>query len=225
MQFILLFLDQYEPLFYLILAFFGMFVFRRLWQAWREWRNSYFGLERELAVRRMAQWSAASILIFVLACAIFVLGSFILPGLPASAFVSTPTMNLLATPLGDVTSGASALETPPVPLATIPGSEGCVPGKLEIASPKPGEAVSGRIEIVGTVSIESMGFYKYEFAPLGSDIWATISADRKPKVKEQLGFWATGALTPGDYRLRLVVTDTAGNALPACIITVRVVGQ
>lgn len=226
MQFILLFIDKYEPLIYLILAFFGLFVVRWLWRAWREWRESYFGLERELAMRRLAQWATVAVLVFVLACVVFVIGTFIVPGLPASVLLATPTVDLLTTPGGEVVGeDVSTLAMTPVPAATIPGSEGCVPGKIEITSPKPGENVSGRIDIIGTVNVPGMGFYKYEFAPLGSEIWATISASRDTIVDESLGSWFTTALTPGDYQLRLVVTDTQGQALPPCVITVRVVGQ
>ena len=40
-----------------------------------------------------------------------------------------------------------------------------------------------------------------------------------------LGQWDTGTLAPGDYQLRLVVSDNQGQALPACVITVRVSPQ
>jgi hypothetical protein len=224
MQFILLFLDKNEPFFYLILAFFGLIVFRRLWLNWKEWRDAYYGFERELAMRRFAQTGAIASLILLMACSVFVLGTFIIPSLPASALLGTPTLDLLATQQPDVTDGTPALGTTVATAAPIPGSEGCVPGVLEITSPKPGEAISGRIEIMGSVNVPGMGFYKYEFAPLGSDVWATISANREIKQNESLGVWFTGTLTPGDYQLRLVATDSEGNALPACIINVRITG-
>jgi hypothetical protein len=226
MQVVLLTLDKYEPLIYLGLAFFSLFVFRWLWRAWKEWREAYFGLERELAMRRLAQAVVWSVLILILACSELVIGSFIVPGLPAAALVSTPTVDLLTTPLVGIPDGTpSTLAATSVPAATAPGSEGCVPGKLEMTFPKPGDTISGKIEILGTVDVPDFGFYKYEFAPAGSDLWATISADRKTKKNESLGTWLTSVLTPGDYQLRLVVTDTQGNVLPPCIIPVRIIGQ
>jgi hypothetical protein len=96
---------------------------------------------------------------------------------------------------------------------------------LEITSPKNGDTVKGSFDIIGTVNVPNFGFYKYEFAAVGTDLWATISADRTPKMKETLGNWATGTLIPGDYQLRLVVTDTQGQLLPACVISVRVVSE
>jgi hypothetical protein len=226
MQVVLLFLGKYEPHIYLVLALFSLLVFRWLWRAWKEWREAYFGLERELAMRRLAQAVVWCVLVLILACSELVVGSFIVPGLPASALATTPTLDLLGTPTLQVING-----TPVTPVATIvvaataPGSEGCVPGKLEITFPKPGDSLNGKIEILGTVNVPDFGFYKYEFAPAGSELWATISADRKTKINESLGSWLTSVLTPGDYRLRLVVTDTQGKTLPPCIIPVRIIGQ
>ena len=66
---------------------------------------------------------------------------------------------------------------------------------------------------------------KYEIASLGSDNWSTIQAGGQVVVDGTLGLWDTTELTPGDYLLRLVVTDNQGQALPPCVVTVRVVGQ
>jgi hypothetical protein len=41
-------------------------------------------------------------------------------------------------------------------------------------------------------------------------------------VQGSLGQWDTTSVPPGDYQLRLVVTDNQGQALPACVISVRV---
>jgi hypothetical protein len=98
-----------------------------------------------------------------------------------------------------------------------------VPDKLIIASPKAGGEVKGKIDIQGTVNIPNLGFYKYEVALINSDAWATISAGRDIVVNGSLGAWDTTTLTPGDYQLRLVVTDNQGQSLPPCIIPIRVV--
>ncbi|MBI3738523.1 MAG: hypothetical protein HY258_05700, partial [Chloroflexi bacterium] len=95
--------------------------------------------------------------------------------------------------------------------------------QLIISSPKPGTEVKGKIDIQGTVDIPNFGFYKYEVAPISSDTWATIAAGTEIKINSTLGSWDTTALTPGDYQLRLVVTDNQGQSLPPCIIPIRVV--
>ena len=94
-----------------------------------------------------------------------------------------------------------------------------------ITSPEPGANVTGTVEIIGTASVPNFGFFKYEFAPRGSQNWGTISAVREPKVNEVLGSWNTTSLTNGEYFLRLVVTDNVGVSLEPCVIAVRVLNQ
>ncbi|MFN8413622.1 MAG: hypothetical protein U0Z26_14650 [Anaerolineales bacterium] len=151
------------------------------------------------------------------------MASFIIPGLPADALVTTPTIDFISTPTGTL-SPEMMTQFAPLVLATQPASAaGCVPGQVNLTSPKPGDEIKGAIDLIGTVNILNFGFYKYEVAAQGSDTWATISADRKIVVDSSLGRWDTTALTPGDYQLRLVVTDNAGTSLPPCIVPVRVI--
>lgn len=220
------FLSTYEVLIYIVLAIGGLFAFRWLWQSWGEWRRAIYSLEREFALRRMGRAIASLTLIFVLFCSELIAASFIVPSLPASFFLSTPTLNLLATPTGTISAElATQIALTPHPVSTLTGAGGCVPGKLEITSPKSGSEVSGTVGIKGTVNVPNFGFYKYEVAPLNSDSWATISAGRNIVVNGSLGQWDTTTLTPGDYQLRLVATDNQGQSLPPCVIPVRVVPQ
>lgn len=225
MQAFFLFLGKYEEIIYLLLLLASLFVFRWLWRSWREWRQAYFSLEREITMRKLARNAIFAALILILACAQTIIGSFIVPGLPASAFVGTPTIDLLGGPGLPVPESGTVLAFTPASVLPAPGSEGCVAGQVEILFPKNGETVSGQIELRGTVNVPNFGFYKYEFAAAGSELWATISADRNTGKDISLGSWSTGTLVPGEYRLRLVVTDTQGQALPACVISVRVIGQ
>ncbi len=217
------FLSTYEVLIYAVLAIGGLIFGRWVWRSWREWREAYYGLEKEFALRRMGRSVAAFSLILILACGEVVIASLIVPTLPAAFFLATPTLDLLATPTGTISADlATQLALTPRPLPTIQGAQGCEPGKLVISSPKAGSEVTGTIDIQGTVDIPDFGFYKYEVAPLNSDNWATISAGRQIQVNGLLGQWDTTAVTPGDYQLRLVVTDNQGRALPACVIPIRV---
>lgn len=217
------FLGTYEVLIYIVLAIGGLFAFRWLWTTWNEWRESLYSLEREFALRRIGQAVAFVTLILLLCSAEFVFASFVIPNLPASAFLSTPTLDLFTTPTGTISPElATQLALTPHGAATAPNTSGCVPNRLIITSPKPGTEVKGAIDLTGTVNIPNFGFYKYEVAPLGTDTWATISAGREIVVNGSLGGWDTTALIPGDYQLRLVVTDNQGQALPPCIIPVRV---
>jgi hypothetical protein len=224
MQDVILFLGKYEGLFYLLLLLAGMYAFRRLWKAWKEWREAYFGLEREIAMRRLAQWLAAAVLILALMCGIFTIATFVLPGLPASALLATPTLDLLAAPAGTLSADQVTLLTM-TPFAVAAGSEGCLPGQLEITSPKSGDEISGSIKMVGTVDVPGFGFYKYEVALRGTENWTTISAENKTKHNEELGILNTSILTPGDYLLRIVVIDNTAQTLQTCIISIRIKGK
>lgn len=107
--------------------------------------------------------------------------------------------------------------------ATTSMPEGCTPGQIEWTFPKAGGEISATVELKGTVNIPNLGYYKYEWAKLGEDTWTPIAAGNQPKVDGQIGFWNTSAFEPGDYQLRLVVSDNAEKLFPACKIPVRIV--
>jgi len=216
------FLDTYEALIYILLAIGGMFSFRWLWRSWREWRIAVFSLEREFSARRLARSTAISALIAILFCAEFFIASFILPGLPADFFVSTPTLDFISTPTGTLSPEIQTqLANAPASTGAV-NTSGCAPNQIDLTFPQAGDEISGVTELTGTVNIPNFGFYKYEVAPAGSETWATIAAGREVVNEGSLGRWDTTALTPGDYQLRLVVIDNEGTILPACIVPVRV---
>lgn len=215
-------LDVYKEAIFLILAVGGILTFRWLWKAWREWQLSVYKLEREFAMRRLSQSLTFSLLVVILLCAEAILVIFVIPGLPASFFIPTPTLDVLARPAGTLSPEMltqAAIAPQPAVSANM---QGCVPNQIMISSPKPGEEVKGKIEVKGTVNIPNFGFYKYEVALRGSDTWATILAGTEVKMDALLGQWDTTALTPGDYQLRLVITDNQGESLPPCSIPVRI---
>jgi hypothetical protein len=216
-------LASYEVLIYIALAIWGLFVFRSMYRTWREWRDAVFSLEREFALRRLGRITAIALLILGLLFAEFFIATFVAPSLPASDILTTPTLDLLAVPPGTL-SPADATQAVLLPgtQAAPSGMSGCVPDQIMITSPQPGAIVNGSIEIVGTANIPNFGFYKYEVAPMGTQDWATISADRNPKQNVPLGTWNTASLTNGEYFLRLVITDNEGVSLEPCVIAVRV---
>ncbi|HET7143489.1 MAG TPA: hypothetical protein VFI68_05685 [Anaerolineales bacterium] len=217
------FLISYEVLIYIVLAIGGMFSFRWLWSSWREWQTAVYSLERQFSSRRLGQSASISTLIMVVFCFVFSMRTFFIPLLPASVFIATPTFDFISTPTGTL-SAEMMTQFANLPIqTTAANATGCSPNQIAFASPKPGEEIKGTIEIIGTVNILNFGFYKYEVAPQGSDTWATILAGRTIVNNGSLGRWDTTALTPGDYQLRLVVTDNQGVALPACVVPVRVI--
>lgn len=219
------FLTTYEGLIYILLVLGGLFTFRWLWKSWREWRDSVFGLEREFAMRRLSQAITVSLLIVFLFIGELFLVSFVTPTLPASDIVATPTIDILNQTDGALSADQTIALTAVVPLFEVgsPSSDmGCIPDELALTSPEPGQDVNGIVTLLGTVNIDNFGFYKYEVAPQGSDTWTTISAGREMVQNGEIGFWDTSTLTPGDYQIRLLVTDNQGQSLPPCITPVRV---
>lgn len=215
-------LANYEPLIYIVLAIGALFAFRRMWRSWREWRDSVYGLEREFALRRLVQASGLALLILGLVFAEFFIATFIAPSLPASDIMATATLNLLVTPAGTLSPDSTGL---PITQEPPTGMSGCIPDRIMINFPGPGDPVSGTVTITGTADVPNFGFYKYEVAPMGSQNWATIAANRDPVRNQELGEWNTASLTNGDYFLRLVITDNVGTALEPCVIAVRVLNQ
>ena len=215
------FLVQYEVLVYLILAIGAVFVARSLLKAWAEWRSAVFGLEKELSFQKVRVSGAFFILLVMIGLSQFCLVTFIVPFLPATTFLLTPTADLLQTPVA--TFSAEALTAQPGNPAAPVGLAGCIPGQIMISSPNPASDVQGKIVISGTVDVPNFGFFKYEYAPQGSESWSTIAAGDKTIRNGKLGAWDTSQLVPGDYQLRLLVTDNLGKALPACIVPVHVI--
>jgi hypothetical protein len=217
------FLALYEALIYILLAIGALFSFRWLWRSWRESQIAVYRMEREFSSRRLRQSAAISILITVLFCVEFFMVTFIIPGLPSDVFLATPTLDLISTPTGTLSPAIMTQFANLPPQTSVANVSGCTPNQVILISPMPGEEVKGTVVLIGTVNIPNFGFYKYEVAAQGSNTWATISAGRTIVINGALGNWITTALTPGDYQLRLVVTDNQGLALPACVVPVRVV--
>lgn len=219
-------LATYEYLIYIALAIIGLFAFRRMWRAWREWHDSVYGLEREFALRRLGQATAFAFIVLGLVFAEFFIATFVAPSLPASDILSTPTLDLLASPVGTLSpDAATQAALSPITQEVPSGMNGCDPDKIMITSPKSGEVIKGTVTLTGTASVPNFGFFKYEFAPLGTVNWVTISAGDKIVKNDKLGEWDTTPIANGDYFLQLVIIDNVGVTLDPCVIAVRVLNQ
>jgi hypothetical protein len=217
-------LAAYEPLIYIALAIWGLFILRAMFRNWSEWRNSVYGLEREFALRRLVRSTGIGLLVLGLIFTEFFIATFVVPSFPGLDSLATPTLNLLVTPANTLSAEVQTQTAlTPVPLASAPsGMSGCVPEEIMIDSPAPGERVTGTVTLNGTVNVPNFGFYKYEVSSMGSNLWATISAGDKPVVQDSLGDWDTSTLANGDYFLQLVVINNEGETLEPCVIAVRV---
>jgi hypothetical protein len=221
------FLAVYEILIYIILVVGLVVTFRWLWRAYHETQDAVYGLEQQIAMRHMTTAIVAILLIAMLALGELFIASFIVPDLPAVTFLLTPTVSLLSTPQNTL---LPELATAFAGTAAITGgfqfdTSGCVPGEIMITSPSTGQDLKGIIKIFGKIEVQNLGFYKFEFTSRGLGNWATFYAGRTFESDQPIGVWDTSQLIPGDYQLRLVVTDNQGKEFPPCMITVRVTGS
>ena len=104
---------------------------------------------------------------------------------------------------------------------------GCTPGVIEWLYPVEGDKLQGTVVLKGIINVPAIGFFKYEYSPVGSDAWVTIAANtttntEKGHENELGGAWNTAQLPTGDYRLRLVVYDSQNHAFPACVINIHI---
>jgi hypothetical protein len=225
------FFRLYEGWIYFFIALGAVLYLRRLFVNFREMRSTIFGLERTSAQNRFNQAVTVLVLLILIGIGEFVIVSYIAPLRPESNPLLTPTIDLLAT----ATATLPVNETPepgteeedegtPVPTPTIDARIGqCVAGELEITSPEPADQLIGAVEIIGSANVENFGFYKLEVTPQNQATWRTIQAGREPVQDGVLvASWDTSTLAPGDYLLRLVVTNAAGDLLPDCQVPITI---
>jgi len=200
---------------------------RKFIKGLREWQGSVFGLEKDLAQRKLISASTGLTLLLLLLIGEFLLITFISPRMSLVPGQSARSIDPLASP---TTTLSAMVDKTPQP-AGISGEpqenlmSDCIEGVLEITSPADGEQVSGTVELIGSVNVAEFGSYKYEFSTTGTINWVTIAADNQLKLDESLGFWYTSALTPGPYLLSLVPLNNLGEEMTPCIITIEVVPE
>jgi hypothetical protein len=198
---------------------------QKFFKGLRTWQGSVFGLEKDLAQRKLISASTGLTLILLLIIGEFLLITFINPRMSQVPDQTSRTINPLASP---TTTLSAVVDQTPQPVIIANDLQDdivseCVEGVLEITTPGNGDQVSGTVELIGSVNVENFGSYKYEFSTTGTINWVTIAAGNQLKLDESLGFWYTSALTPGPYLLRLVPLNNLGEEMTPCVITVEVV--
>lgn len=220
---------------YGLLALAGLFYISRFFRAWDEMRQAAFGLEHETAQHKLSKAVTGLVFMVILAVSEFVLVNVIIPIVPESTPLPTPTLTIIVTPTvtlapqptttaaqNEGAGNSLAMPAMDVPEAETPGASGCTPEKIDITEPQNGGSVSGIAPITGSATMPGFGFYKFEFSSPGQPTWTAIQAWTEPKINDTLGQWDTTRLSEGLYLLRLVVTDSQGKASPPCVIQVTV---
>jgi hypothetical protein len=221
----LLFIEENQAWIYFVFLLIGLIYLRSTVRGLNELRAALFGLERESAQAKTTRAAAMLGLAVVGLATVFVVSTFLAPGLPAAAPATPlPTVSFLETiePPGGFAGGGPFPSTPQALETT--DSSGCQNGTATISSPESGSRVSGVVTVEGTADIASFAFYKLEYRLLRpGEEWRAIYADTEPKADGVLGTWDTSLREPGEYQFRLVVTDTAGNGPMPCEIQLTVV--
>jgi len=224
MDAILRFLTDYEILFYVLLGAVILIYVRKVYLAWRDWSVALFGLEKEVAQRKINAGLSLVLFSTLLAIGLFVINTFVTPSVPGVFQVATPTVDMTAQP-------TISIETPTVESTTqglIPTlsaflNKGCVPGQVNWSYPLDGDSVSGPVELSGTVNIPNLGFYQIQYSPIDQDNWIPILAGREIINNDSFGSsWNSADLTPGDYKIRIVVKTNDDEQLPECEIKILV---
>jgi hypothetical protein len=222
MRALLEFLNDYEVFLYILVGLISMIYIRRFLSAWREARLAIFGLEREMAGQRMRSNASVLVALVLLMIFVFISTTFVRPMLPAVVVMATPTMELpTAQPIA-LNLGVGAEVTPTM---EVVGSQNCVAGQIELSEPQNGKEVTGVITLKEVINVQDFGFFKYEYSQPGGTTWMIIAANGTIDTEGTLGLWDTSLLTPGDYLLRLVVTDNRSNVIGVCVVGVTVIGE
>ena len=219
------FFRNYEIWIYVILGVLALWQVRKFALAWDELRGAIFGLEREAAQSRVNAAATMVVILILMAVAEFTLVTFVIPTVPGANPLPTSTLDLLATPTTTLPAPTqNPNETPgitPTP-GEVAAAEGCLAGQVNLTSPLNGNRVSGSVTVRGSADIPNFGFYTLQIAHPGDPIWLPILVGQQAIKNDALGTWETSTLTPGEYMLKLVVTDNVGAVLTPCSIQVTV---
>ncbi len=104
------------------------------------------------------------------------------------------------------------------------GPNQCHNHHVIVESPFSGATVSGRVPILGTVSLFPTDYYKFDLRAEGDPDWHVIYR-RNGQAWGELMTWETSTVTPGRYDLRLVAVNVATSGEywgVFCTITVNV---
>lgn len=235
MQALLRFLVDYQNWIYSILILIGLIYLRKLILAIIEWRSTIFGLEREYAQHKLNTSLAMVIVIALLIIAEFVSVTFVigeLPQIPSTDSIQTTSEDGLDVGILAPTAIGSESAAPDISAVSAAGDQqplaegACIPGQIEWISPKPGEEIKGVYDLMATINVLDMGFYKYEYAPISdTSTWLAISAGSLPVIEGKLGVLATTEIPNGDYVLRLTVVDKSNRELQPCEVSIRILNE
>jgi hypothetical protein len=228
MEEVLVIIQDHQTWAYITLGVLGLIYLRLVIKHLQEYRSTFFGLERDRARERLVRSGFMLSLTVLGLVVVFVAATFGGPAVPVVARPTVlPTVSLLSTPESGISEQNGTPASTPLQEDELQGL-GCSNASATIVYPGDGDSINGVIDILGTANIPGFAFYKVEIKPLSPDVvWQAIGAGTDPVCEncaeeEVLTRWDTSLVTAGEYILRLVVMDAAGNAPLPCELNVRV---
>ncbi len=120
---------------------------------------------------------------------------------PTATLTTTPTTPTPATPTRPLYTPAPV--TGPTPECPKP--------EARLSYPTVNAVLKGSVEILGSATIESFDYYKFEFRHEGAFEWSFLRRFEEPVADGLLGVWDTTNLPAGKYWFRLVVVKKDAN--------------
>ncbi|MBZ0298604.1 MAG: hypothetical protein K8J31_02635, partial [Anaerolineae bacterium] len=237
---------------YILLGVAIFLTWRRWNRARREFRSTYFELEKDLA--RDARRDSVTMLILLIEAALVVFGiqQVVAPTIRSVNNLSVAAAQVITdgdfnTPVPVFNEGVQidasgvnltpddpslrVLATPtltPTPVGTIvpnaPAAIGCNESGATLQIPANGMRVFEPIRVVGTAFMDDFAFYKFEIAgPVTGGSFAPLE-DQTQMVREtsELGQFVPSFYEPGEYQFRLSVFDITNTMGPSCTVTIYI---
>ncbi len=209
---------RYQLWIYALLGLVSLVYVRALGQARHVLSQTPFGLEREAAFQKRNGALAMLFILAALVFSVFIISRYITPGLrltgptPAPGAGSIPAPS--PTPIGaDKAGGPLAID-----------SSGCRNSNATLTEPQPKTRISGSFAVRGTANIENFAFYTLDISGEKTNgVWVPLHVGSQPVSNGDLGTLDSSAYDSGEYALRLVVKDSAGNFPPPCVVPVTIV--
>jgi hypothetical protein len=238
----LLFLRDYEMVWFYVLGLAALWYLYRFLAAQVRLIRTNFGLERELFAGRRNGAAGRLILVGLAGAGIFLAVNY---GLPEAERAERLRRDTGAVDLPTITPTSTPFELFGVDVS------GCANPKATILQPKPGDAVTGKTDILIVADIPDFAFFLLELGrPDEPDNWVTLFSENLvenqpatvegssstpaavpglflPATAEEPFSWTwnSSTVTPGVYHLRLTVMAVNQKYPPPCVVPIQVLAQ
>lgn len=252
MTFLVYFVEQTALGLYILLAVGAVFLLRSWLNARRDYRETHFELERDLAKYRQA--NAATTLILLLECVLFIVGiqRVVAPTLRATSDTTitldqvvsdgdfnTPTpfaavnteIDASGVQLGEDDPSLRVLATPtltPTPVGTIrpnsPPIIGCDTPDALLQVPANGMVVLEPINVIGVATTTDFAYYRFELSgpSTGGSFAPLRDYSQSAEALSELGQFVPSFYIPGEYLFRIAVFDLNNTVKATCAVTIYI---